>query len=416
MKKTVRGLFQGAVLASASLIAAQTFADAFGGFSIVVERNGGQSDFTSGTGSLAVSGNTQTTGVYVDEFTFGGTRRQTISLPQTDPDGAGAQRQFSAAGTSNLPRTSSQFMQLSADGRYLMTGGYDTAPGSTNPPANTIDRVIARVDMNGNVDTSTVFGGTAVQPRSVVSDDGSRFWIQTSSNLLFESFGGTSATTVSGASNRVADIFDNRLWISSTSSTVGGTGNIAMATTTPNLPTSGTGFAYHPFAVQSNVGHGGPATFVMLDNTPGVGYDGSTMDTMYLALNDAVNATPNNGGGLQKWTFDGTAWTLQYTLTNGLSTSNSDKMQGGLFGVAYAGLDATTGLPIFVATTVGSGTGALGNALVSIIDSGPTSTFTQIAVSPDGSFFRGVEVVPEPSSLLGVAGMALLVGRRRRKS
>jgi PEP-CTERM motif len=149
-----------------------------------------------------------------------------------------------------------------------------------------------------------------------------------------------------------------------------------------------------------------------------------------------------SGGGLQKWTFDGTSWNLQYTLTSGLNL-------GAKYGVAGypVALDpATDGLRNIIGQVNGDGTvtiwavtstistsgdqGADPNMVVSISDllsatSLPTTEHFNVVDAPAyGMVYRGVAVVPqdflvpEPSTLmlfgLGSTGLAAWRWRRRR--
>src|SRR5262249_32127776 len=70
----------------------------------------------------------------------------------------------------------------SVDGHYLTMAGYDAPPGTPNVQSTattSVNRVIARIDASGQVDTSTVltsgFSGNNV--RSVVTVDGTRLWV-----------------------------------------------------------------------------------------------------------------------------------------------------------------------------------------------------------------------------------------------
>src|SRR5262249_40384016 len=78
--------------------------------------------------------------------------------------------------------TSAGHLKRSLDGAYLTVGGFDADVGTASVNATdstTVNRVIARIDREGGVDTSTAltdaYGGTAIelgQIRSVLSDNG----------------------------------------------------------------------------------------------------------------------------------------------------------------------------------------------------------------------------------------------------
>src|SRR5205807_549460 len=111
--------------------------------------------------------------VFVKEFSALGLPVQTINMPTLVN---GAQRRLTDSGSA----TSDGFLTLSANGQYLTLGGYDAAVGTagvaSSDPA-TVNRIIARIDLGGNVDTSTaITDGGALNIRSTVTNDGSTMW------------------------------------------------------------------------------------------------------------------------------------------------------------------------------------------------------------------------------------------------
>jgi hypothetical protein len=396
--------------------------------SVVVERTGG----TAGFGGDAVS-TPNTVGIFLDAFSLtpvSPTLLQTITLPTTDPDGAGAQMRITEAGDRDGGPSAQDnarvgHLNLSANGQYLMLGGYSLPVGTVSPqtvntngtdPEGPAPRVIARIDtLTGAVDTSTGLDVTnSSNPgslRSVVSVDGSSFYVQGSSSTigtrLIPTFGSVTAevanTTnrINSASHRTLEIAGGRLFMASSSSTVAGVND--FGSTPPTTTTTATPLPGFP---AGNTPNFNPGQFVLLDRTAGVGYGGTGIDTIYLAnLDQAL-------GGLAKYTFDGANWSLDYTLSAGLSGTNTDTMSIGLIGLDYFADDAL-GNPIFYATTMGTTTQ---NALVRITDSGLASSFTKISDSPVNTRFRGVAVVvPEPGSLalLGLGAGGVLVRRRQ---
>src|SRR4051812_43560888 len=117
---------------------------------IVVERIGGDADFASGAAQVAGTA----TPIFLDEFSQSTNARvQTIALPSTDPDGAGAQRAITENGAS----ANVGMLGRSVDGRYLTTGGYGVDAGTTGLVGNatTNNRIIARIAADGTFDTST---------------------------------------------------------------------------------------------------------------------------------------------------------------------------------------------------------------------------------------------------------------------
>ena len=103
-------------------------------------------------------------------------------------------------------------------------------------------------------------------------------------------------------------------------------------------------------------------------------------NTLYVA----DDRTLANGGGIQKWAFDGLTWTLQYTLSTGLTHS-------------CRGLTASTsgGITTLWATSSDATTGSTGNKLITTVDTGASSAFTTVATAPANTAYRGIDFAPE---------------------
>jgi hypothetical protein len=213
-----------------------------GANSIVVVRLG------DGTQALANAG----MAVFLDEYTTTGTFVQTIAIPPVGTPN------FVMNGTAG----SEGFMTLSADGNLLALSGYNAAlaAGSATTTAAGTNRVIATVNSAGTVNFVTTLTESVASGnfRSVVTSDGTNFWMSTSST-------GARYTT-------------------------------AGATTSLQLNTLNTNDrAINIFNGQLYVGSGNPAGNVI-----------------YVADDGAVGS----GGGIQKWTSSdaGATWNLAYTL------------------------------------------------------------------------------------------------------
>lgn len=99
--------------------------------------------------------------------------------------------------------------------------------------------------------------------------------------------------------------------------------------------------------------------------------------TMYIADDGSVSS--NTGGGIQKWSFNGTNWSRVYTFTNAGSARGITVDYSGEYAVIYA-----------TSTEVSSI-----NSIKKIVDNGSTSTPTSIS-SNTKYVFRGIDFAPAP--------------------
>ena len=130
----------------------------------------------------------------------------------------------------------------------------------------------------------------------------------------------------------------------------------ATAVLLPGFPTSGSS---------------SPVDFAVFDRDPNVAGD----DTVYVGDD---RATPN--GGIQKWTFNGTTWTLAYTLNTGLTTGVRQLLA----------VDSPSGVQLLAVTT------STRNAIVRVVDTGSSSPATIVATAPTNTAFRGLALSPVP--------------------
>lgn len=340
----VTGLTTGLVAATASPAAAAGFAEG----NIVVYRVG------DGSGSL--SGNAAP--AFLVEYTPAGTLVQTIALPTAD---SGANQQLTNSGSAS----SEGFLTRSTDGRYLTFGGYDAAVGTASVATSaslTTNRVVGRADANGVVDTSTALSNVhnTGNIRSVVSDDGTRYWTGGSQGgVYYATNGATSGTLVSNTitNNRVVGIADGQLYVTaSTSLNRVGTGlpTTSGQTTTPVSLSQALTAAYG---------------YTFLDRSADV----AGVDTLYVAQ--------DGGRGIEKYSLTGGVWT---------SRGNQATTSRGLTGTVTGGT-AT----LYATTTT--------NALVSVVDSAAydatiSATSTTIVTGVTNTAFRGVAFAPAGGS------------------
>lgn len=324
-----------------------------------------------GTGSGALT--SAAAAAFLDEYTPSGALVQTIALPTAI---SGPNRALTAAGSA----TSEGQLSRSADGLFLVVAGYDAAPGTagvaTTAPG-TVNRVVARIDVSGSVDTTTALNDAAGNARGAASSDGNALWISSSSGgVRYTTLGSATTSTPLSSSQtntRVVRIFRGyggfptpQLYVSSASGAFQGVATVGtgLPTSTGQTTTLLPGF---PTAT-------GPSAyaFVFYDLDSGV----AGPDTVYVADDRPLGT----GGGLQKWTYDGTTWTLVRTYTSGLTA--------GLRGLT--GTVDGTGQPVLYVTSAESSI-----RLLSLTDSGPTSAFASLATAATNTAFRGVALAPE---------------------
>jgi len=237
-----------------------------------------------------------------------------------------------------------------------------------------VNRVVARIDASGNVDTSTVFttAFSGNNARSAVSVDGTRLWVGGASDgstggvwtLPFAHVGGTQILEPPDNVRRVV-IAGGGLYGCSA-----GGGTASVFTVGSGLPVAvGQASTALPGTVVSG---GSPFDFVLLDRDDSV----PGLDTMYVADDRDPPA-----GGIQKWTFDGTTWALAETF-------------GGELPSGVRGLTAfATGPNV---TLVGTTVEADQNNLVVVVDDGSASPTAKIvATAAKDTMFHGVALAPQ---------------------
>lgn len=352
--------------------------------------------FTSGNlvvlqlGTGAASLNSAATAAFLKEYSPTGTLVQTITSPTA---ASGPNRALTLAGSS----TAEGALTLSSDGRYLTYCGYDAAPGLASVASSTTAaaaRVVGRVDLMGNIDTSTVItdalSGNAI--RSSVTNDGSGYWIAGGNGgfrYVAHGSGGTSTQLNSSnpSNGRVMNIYNGQLYGSTGAASFSGVNTIGSGLPT----TSGTTVTVFP-------GEGNVASQSVYD------YFFASSSVMYVANDSAAN------GGLEKWTYNGSTWSLAYRITTGLNS---------VFIRQLCGMVDENGNAILYATT----TETNANRIVTLSDvvsatSYSGTGFTLVAQASSNTVFRGIDFVPVPApasgSLLALAGAVAF--RRRRAS
>ena len=299
--------------------------------------------------------------LFLDEYTPAGTLVQSIPLPTTTD---GADRRITAGGSA----TTEGALTRSADGRFLTLGGYDAEPGTASVGSTTAaatNRVVARVDANGGVDTSTALtdAHSAGNIRAVATDDGSRYWTAgASGGVRFATAGGTTSAqvTTTPANTRTLGIVAGQLYVGSGSAPFQGVSSVGTGLPTSTATAS---LLFTPVATS-------PYGFVLLDRSADV----AGADTAYVADDSA--------SGLAKYSkaADGT-WTARGTVGG-----NVRGLTGSVLGDGTVRLYATT-------------TTATANTLVTYLDTAAfdapiAATAATVASAPAQTAFRGVAFAP----------------------
>ncbi len=340
----------------ASLVAQVSGGSSFGPESIIVGRVGTSASTLSGTGNE----------IYLDEYSPSGNLIQSIPLPASP---SGANRRLVVAGDS----ISEGGLSRSADGRYLIVSGYDAAipyPVNVSGTAGTSTRrVIGRVDHEGTVNTATAltdFASTGV-PRSVVSVDGSQFWmVGSKGGVRHAPLGATTSTQLNKQAPDPSHLglYGGWLYLS----TDGGSPRISSVGT--NLPTTA-GQTLNGLAGFPEVGS--PDGFHLADLSDSV----FGFDTLYVA--------------------DDTIGLMKFSLVNGLWVSSGTV---GADTDDYRGLTAkitSSGVVLFAIRKALGIQG--GGELVKLTDSsgyrGPLhGTPLLVATAAANTAFRGVSLAP----------------------
>ena len=284
---------------------------------------------------------------------------------------AGSNNPFSMAGNS----TSEGGLSLSGNKKYVTLAGYAAAPGTAAIAATTaanVKRVVARVDAQGNVDTTTLVNTfSAGNPRGATSQDGTQFWLTGSNsgvNYVTLGASGSSTPVVISSSTtnmRHTHVYGGQLYATSASGAFQGVG--AIGSGLPTALVSGTAAVLPGMPTAS----GAPYSFAVLDTD-----SNGTPDTIYVAQDASLVGTLN----VQKWVFGGSTWSQVTAFAPVLTGAGAAR--------GLAALQGQGGVRI-VATTSDS-------RLVTFIDNGNTPAVTVLATTAANYLYRGVAFSPVP--------------------
>ncbi|MBP6386522.1 MAG: T9SS type A sorting domain-containing protein [Pseudarcicella sp.] len=299
------------------------------------------------------------------------------------------------------------FGQLSQNGKFYAIGAYEAPLGTENVAtsnAATIKRIIAITDLNGTTDYTTKPNNlTGAIVGVVPNDTGDGVWIGTSSGLYYSAKGNTGAATLISTTStnlRVPAIYNDQLFVSGNSGTIGTSAGIRVGIVGTGLPTTsgqtivnlpGSNFSFT--AGTPGISAISPWQFAIIDASPVVvGYD-----LLYVADDGSANAA--NGaltGGIKKFKFDGTSWNFVRNIAETNPTTGVN--------YKFRGLAASRdGDNIILYATAD-------NKLIKTIDSDAFATarkaaaspFQVIATAPTNSFFTGISYVPSNAAPLSI--------------
>ncbi len=318
---------------------------------------------------------------------------------------------------------------------YLLAG--NAGNGSGTPPTNLVDNTGVQLIAPGSSNPeSTVVGEQQGTPGS---KNGFQYGFSvTQTNPATGLPYGAADKSGKDDNFRGETIFDNTLYVTKGSGS-NGINTVYQVTAPGGLPTATTAATTQIAPLK------GFPTFLASSTTPppafpygfqpfGIWF--ANADTLYVGdegdgvIADAAN-DPN--AGLEKWSFNGTQWILDYTLQSGLGLG-TDYTLGDYPATATDGLRNITGVvnsngtvTIYGATSTVSTSGDQGadpNEIVSIVDDIADTTlpadedFSVLDGPQYGVVYRGVasDPVPEPATipilLSALAGFGIV--RRRR--
>ena len=319
------------------------FANAFTPGNLVVVR--------VGDGAAALT--SVSTILFIDEYSVSGAFVQSIQMPIAIN---GANKRLTVSGSA----TSEGALSLSPNGQFITLTGYDTIPGFAGVTSSTtVARVVGFLDYTGAVNTTTTTDGySGNNIRGAVTVDGTAFWTSgpsTGSRYVLLGASTSVQITTTLTNMRVINIINGQLFVSSSSGSFLGVSALGTG-----IPTTSGQTVTGLFTLTGNSSYG----FSM--NPAGT--------VCYVADDRALT-----NGGVQKWTFNGSTWSLATTINSGITA-----------GCRGLTVDWSGANPVIFATT-SYGT------IVKATDNGSPS-FVTIDTCAVNTVFRGIAFAPSPAA------------------
>lgn len=412
--------------------------------------------FTPGDLVISVYGDGAGTGNYTDnqaapivlqEITTAGAAAGQMVLPQTTTTNANGTTEYAISG--EYGSSSEGTLELSQDGQSLVIGGYAAnaatfnAGGaavygdarlaqSTSVPNGTytpVARVVADIRADGTVDTSTalynVFNGNNI--RSVATVDGSSFYVSgqgtsgdTTQGVFLAGDGASSATAIDTSTDtRTVEIHNGELYVSRDSKQgIGGTSNVSVyGSTEPSSATtpttlSGINKSITLSAAEENTVNASAVGTKVALSPENFFFANST--TLYIADSGNPKQGGLGDGGLQKWVLANGTWSLQYTLSAGLSLV-TDKATAGTTGLI--GLTGNVSGDNVTLYATNATIGDLDQTYVfGITDSlssttGTGETFTTLVTAAADTNIRGISFAPTATTACYARGTRIRTDR-----
>lgn len=341
-----------------------------------------------GDGSAALGSNVATA-AFIEEYTTAGTKVQSFPMPTAVN---GANFAFTCTGTSGNDGQLSR----SQNRQYIITGGYTATPGTTSlgsSAATAIPRVVARIDKDGNIDTTTSLGSAAFSAgncRWATSVDGTSFWVGGSNlGVYYATLGGGSVinlTDATGTANtdylvntRTGHIFNNQLYVMH-----------GMGTVFTRVVTYGTGLQTTTASVHT------PGNFVgPLSGNGGTGFYGVNLQTVS-AVPDTYYVTNTNT--IDKYCLVNGTW----TMVGSVPTLGTNQAGYGIVAIKTIGSNAVD--VYFVAGYTAA------NTIQHFRDNAgfgatPGTTANIVATAAANTAFRGLTVTPDTQTLAEVTSV-----------